>query len=86
MTKGNSFLTTLLVGVAAGAIIGLLYAPDKGFRTRKKWNKQLRRAQKDLIKEAETLKERIDDYKDLATKTYDEIKDKVEDVRDKVMK
>ena len=35
MSKGN-LLTGILTGAAAGAIIGILFAPDKGSETRKK--------------------------------------------------
>jgi gas vesicle protein len=35
MSRGRIFLGTL-AGVAAGALIGILFAPDKGTSTRKK--------------------------------------------------
>jgi gas vesicle protein len=34
--KGNNTLMAFLAGAAAGAILGILYAPDKGSNTREK--------------------------------------------------
>ncbi len=39
--KGNNTLITFLAGAAVGAIIGILYAPDKGSNTREKLSFQL---------------------------------------------
>ncbi len=36
MSRGSSSFFSFLVGLAAGAIIGLLYAPEKGANTRDK--------------------------------------------------
>lgn len=39
--KGSNTLMTFLAGAAAGAILGILYAPDKGTATREKLSFQL---------------------------------------------
>lgn len=54
--KSNTFLA-FLTGAAAGAILGLLYAPDKGENTRDKLSFQLDKYKKKLD---ELLKEIMD--------------------------
>ncbi len=44
-------LLALLTGAAIGAGIGILYAPDKGSKTRDKLSKEARKAQKQLNKQ-----------------------------------
>jgi gas vesicle protein len=39
--KGNSILFGFLAGAAVGAILGILYAPDKGSNTREKLSSRL---------------------------------------------
>ncbi|WP_121666092.1 YtxH domain-containing protein [Mesonia aquimarina] len=47
---GNTILA-LLTGAAIGAGVGLLYAPDKGENTRKKLNKEAKKAKGKLDKQ-----------------------------------
>ena len=53
--KANSFLA-LLAGAAAGVVLGLLIAPEKGEETRQK----VKKAAEDCI---DKVKEKIDDMK-----------------------
>ena len=48
MSKGSSNLLAFVVGAATGAIIGILYAPDKGSNTRDKLSYQLDKYKKQL--------------------------------------
>lgn len=41
MNENSKIVTALLVGFAAGALAGLLFAPDKGAETRDKINESL---------------------------------------------
>ncbi len=67
MSTGKVILG-VLAGVAAGAVIGVLFAPDKGYETRGKISKK----GKELKDE---LKEKIEDVIDHITKKCDCAKD-----------
>ena len=48
MSKGSSNLLAFVIGAATGAILGILYAPDKGSNTRDKLSYQLDKYKKQL--------------------------------------
>jgi gas vesicle protein len=60
----------VLAGVATGALIAVLFAPDKGTETRKKISKKGREL-------TDELKDKIEEVIDHITKKCDHIKDEV---------
>lgn len=74
MKSGKVFLG-LLAGLAAGALLGVLFAPDKGSVTRKK----MVRKGEDY---AEELKEKFNDILDDIADKYEKAKENVTSVID----
>jgi len=72
---GNTLLA-LLTGAAIGAGIGILYAPDRGDKTRKKIRKNAKSAQKELEKQLKTTKTKLTSQ---AEKTRENFESKLED-------
>lgn len=76
-----------LAGAAAGAIIGILYAPEKGEKTRKNIKKKGSRYAEDMkdgMNEfMDDVKERLDGIKKEAAETAKEAKGKVEELKKK---
>jgi gas vesicle protein len=58
MSKGN-FLTGLVFGAAAGAIAGILFAPDKGTETRKKIAKKVNDLKTNVVEQVGIIAENI---------------------------
>lgn len=69
MSTGKVLLG-VLSGLAAGAMLGILFAPDKGSKTRKKIYKK----GEDY---ADGLKEKFNDFVDDMSDKFDEVKDEV---------
>ncbi len=69
MSSGKVLLG-VLAGVAAGALLGILFAPDKGTVTRKK-----------ILKKgedyAESVKEKFNEFLDGITEKFEEVKSDV---------
>ena len=70
-------LTFLLIGLGAGALVGLMYAPKTG-----------RQMRKDLRKKYDTARETLDDWKDQAREAAEDAIDRgaeiAEEVRERV--
>ncbi|MFM9911671.1 MAG: YtxH domain-containing protein [Chitinophagaceae bacterium] len=64
MNKSGKILAALVAGIAAGAVLGVLFAPDKGSETRKKINDQGKKLADGLKDTIETAKERFNNGKE----------------------
>ncbi len=75
MSSGKVLLG-VLAGVAAGAMLGILFAPDKGSNTRKK----IAAKSEDY---GDAIKEKIDDFIASMSEKLDEVKEEVSDIAEK---
>ncbi|MEE1884508.1 YtxH domain-containing protein [Pedobacter flavus] len=79
MNDNSKLLVGLLAGLAAGAVLGILFAPDKGSETRDKLGQSL----KDL---GDTIKERasneMENINGLKDKIVDAVKSKLSTAED----
>ncbi|HMH02152.1 MAG TPA: YtxH domain-containing protein [Terriglobales bacterium] len=66
-------LTFLLIGLGAGALVGLLYAPKTG-----------RQMRKDLRKKYDGARETLDDWKDQAREAAEDVIDRGAEIADEV--
>lgn len=71
--KTNKVILGVLSGIAAGAVMGILFAPDKGKKTRKK----IKNVSSDY---ADELKDKFDSALDTMSKKYDTLKQDGQDL------
>lgn len=69
----TKILIGVLAGVAAGATLGILFAPNKGSKTRKNFSK----SSEDF---ADDMKEKFDDFLESAKHTLSNTKDETEEI------
>lgn len=69
MSSGK-ILLGVLAGIAAGALLGVLLAPDKGSVTRKKIVKK----GEDVV---DSVKDKYNDIRETVSEKYEEVKDRV---------
>jgi gas vesicle protein len=77
MSDNSKVVVALLAGLAAGAALGILFAPDKGTETRDKLTDSLKKLG-DSIRE--TAANEIDNLVGLKDKVVDNIKSKIKNV------
>lgn len=72
----KSSVLGVLAGIATGAVLGILFAPDKGSKTRKKIKNK-------SIEAKESLKEEFDNFLDTVSKKYDSVVKNGEEILEK---
>jgi gas vesicle protein len=72
----GKFLVGLLSGAAVGAVLGILYAPDKGDRTRRK----IAKTSRDI---RNGIKDKIQDFVDSAEEFVEDLRDEATDLLNK---
>lgn len=76
MSDNGKVLGALVLGAAAGAVLGLLFAPSKGSELREK----IRDNAEDLIGE---LKDKINEGKETLSELKEKVTSKAEDIKSK---
>ncbi|WP_420385419.1 YtxH domain-containing protein [Roseivirga sp.] len=80
MNRGSSNLLAFVLGAATGAILGILYAPDKGSNTRDKLSYQLDKYKKQL---EDLLEDLINGKVEVSSSAKEESEKVVSDARKK---
>lgn len=78
MAKGNKFFLATMIGAVAGAIGGLLLAPQSGEKTREEIKKLMNKLRKEMQTTVKDTKEKVEDIfgkaTDASVAKYKEIK------------
>ena len=72
-------------GLAVGAVLGILYAPDKGTTTRKKIIKKTQELAEDLEDRFDELKDEVTDLVEDVKENLSDKKEKLGDLKDKIL-
>ncbi len=85
MNTTEKVIVGVLGGAAAGAILGILFAPNKGSETRRKISKTSSDAVNDVKSKIahllDEMADKFEDVKEVIAEDYDKVKSKVEGLR-----
>jgi gas vesicle protein len=84
MTNTAKIITAIAAGAVAGAVLGVLFAPDKGTETRRKVSEEGKRLAQTLREKFNRMKERSDDVVGTIQESIDELEAKANMMREKM--
>jgi gas vesicle protein len=77
MKSSGKILAAVAAGIAAGAVLGILFAPDKGSETRRKISERGKRFSDDAKDMIQKGKEKLNDLKEEIEKTVADAAEKM---------
>jgi gas vesicle protein len=84
MTNTAKIITAIAAGAVAGAVLGVLFAPDKGTETRRKVSEEGKRLAQTLREKFNRMKERSDEVVGTIQESIDELEAKANMMREKM--
>ncbi|HEY6063280.1 MAG TPA: YtxH domain-containing protein [Chitinophagaceae bacterium] len=78
MNNSGKILAAVAAGIAAGAVLGILFAPDKGSETRRKISEQGKKMADGIKVKINQGKEKFEDLKERGKEKFDDLKERFE--------